>query len=45
MPQRKKRTGEDGDQRSAVLLEALAAAAIFTMVLLVLYMIFVYRPS
>jgi hypothetical protein len=44
MRERSERSGEDGDQRRVVVLEAVAAAAIFTMVVLVLYMIFVYRP-
>jgi len=45
MPGRSKRAEADGEQRRVVVLEAVAAAAIFTMVLLVLYMIFVYRPG
>jgi hypothetical protein len=42
---RSRRTGEDGEQRRAVVLEGVAAAAILTMVILVLFMIFVYRPG
>jgi hypothetical protein len=42
---RSKCSGVDGDQRRVVVLEAVAAAAIFTLVLLVLYLIFVYKPS
>ena len=45
MPERSKRTGADGEQRRVVLLEAVAAAVIFTMALLALFMIFVYKPG
>jgi hypothetical protein len=45
MPERSKRTESDGEQRRVTLLEAVAAAVIFTMVVLVLYMIFVYKPG
>lgn len=45
MPGRSKHTEADGGQRRVVLLEAVAAAVMFTMVLLVLYMIFVYKPG
>jgi hypothetical protein len=45
MPERSKHTEADGEQRRVVLLEAVAAAVMFTMVLLVLYMIFVYKPG
>ena len=44
MRERSVRGGADGEQRRVVLLEAVAAVAIFTMVVLVLYMIFVYKP-
>ena len=45
MPERSERAGADGEQRRVTLLEAVAAAVIFTMVLLVLFMIFVYKPA
>jgi hypothetical protein len=45
MPERSERTEADGEQRRVTLLEAVAAAVIFTMVPLVLFMIFVYRPA
>lgn len=45
MPERGKRIGADGEQRRVALLEAVAAAVIFTMVLLALFMIFVYKPG
>ena len=45
MPERSERAGADGEQRRLTLLEAVAAAVIFTMVLLVLFMIFVYKPA
>jgi hypothetical protein len=44
MRERSVRGGAAGEQRRVVLLEAVAAVAIFTMVVLVLYMIFVYKP-
>jgi hypothetical protein len=44
MRERSVRGGADGELRRVVLLEAVAAVAIFTMVVLVLYMIFVYKP-
>jgi hypothetical protein len=45
MPERSERAAADGEQRRVTLLEAVAAAVIFTMVLLVLFMIFVYKPA
>ena len=45
MPERSKGTGDDRDERRVVDLEAVAAATIFTMVVLVLFMIFVYKPA
>lgn len=45
MPERSKRAEADGEQRRATLLEAVAAVLILTMVILVLFMIFVYRPA
>ena len=45
MPERSKRTESDGEQRRVTLLEAVAAAVILTMVVLVLYMIVVYKPG
>ena len=40
-----KRQGSDSEQRQVVLLEFVAAAAIFSIVALVLYMVFTYRPA
>ena len=40
-----KRQGPDSEQRRVVLLEFVAASAIFSIVALVLYMVFTYRPS
>ena len=45
MPERSKRAMADGELRRVTLLESLAAAVILTMVLLVLFMIFVYKPA
>ena len=45
MPEGSKRTETDGEQRRVTLLEAVAAAVVFTMVILVLLMIFVYKPG
>ncbi len=45
MPEGSKRAETDGEQRRVTLLEAVAAAVIFTMVILVLLMIFVYKPG
>ena len=45
MPGRSERSGSDGAQRRVLLLEVVAAVAILTMVLLVLFMIFVYKPG
>jgi hypothetical protein len=40
-----KRQGPDSEQRRVILLEFVAASAIFSIVALVLYMVFTYRPS
>lgn len=40
-----KRHGPDSEQRRVILLEFVAASAIFSIVALVLYMVFTYRPS
>jgi hypothetical protein len=40
-----KRHGPDPEQRRVVFLEFVAAAAIFSIVALVLYVVFTYRPS
>ncbi len=40
-----KRHGSDSEQRQVIFLEFVAAAAIFSIVALVLYMVFTYRPS
>jgi hypothetical protein len=45
MPEGSQRTETDGAQRRVTLLEAVAVAVIFTMVILVLYMIFIFRPA
>ena len=40
-----KRHSSDPEQRRVILLEFVAASAIFSIVALVLYMVFTYRPS
>ena len=40
-----KRHVPDPEQRRVILLEFVAASAIFSIVALVLYMVFTYRPS
>lgn len=39
-----RRRGPEKDERRAIVLEFVAASAIFGLVLVVLYMIFTYRP-
>ncbi len=40
-----RRHGPESEQRRVILLEFVAASAIFSIVALVLYMVFTYRPS
>jgi len=45
MPERARRTGEVEGERRVVLLEVVAASAILSIIVLVLFMVFTYRPA
>jgi len=45
MPERARRTGEVEEERRVALLEVVAASAILSIIVLVLFMVFTYRPA